>query len=284
MSPTLPDLLTLLRGRRVCVLTGAGCSTESGIPDYRGPETARRARNPIQFADFVADPAWRRRYWARSSVGWLRIHQARPNAAHRALSELEAQGRLTGLITQNVDGLHQSAGSRHIVELHGSMAQVVCLTCRTTEARSALQVRLEAANPTWRPGPIEGLGIAPDGDAEIDDTDGFTPVDCLACGGPLKPDVVFFGENVPRDRVDAARAMQAEADVLLVVGSSLTVFSGFRFLKYAAAAGQPIAIVNLGPTRGDPLADVLVDAQAGAVLPSVVHALAADEAQVAPQG
>ena len=267
---SLDALHSLIHGKRVCVLTGAGCSTESGIPDYRGPETARRARNPIRFEQFVSDAAWRRRYWARSSVGWLRLAEARPNPAHLALAELEARGVVNGIITQNVDGLHGRAGSRQVVELHGSMSHVVCLSCGARELRSDLQTRLERANPGWQPLELQGLGIAPDGDADVDDTEGFVPVDCLHCGGPLKPDVVFFGENVPRARVEAARALQADADVLLVVGSSLTVFSGYRFVKYAQAAGQPVAIVNLGPTRGDPLATLCVDARAGEILPGLI--------------
>lgn len=264
-------LRSLIDGKRVCVLTGAGCSTESGIPDYRGPETARRARNPIRFEQFVSDAAWRRRYWARSSVGWLRMASARPNPAHLALARLEAAGTVNGILTQNVDGLHTRAGSRRVIELHGSMERVVCLSCGAREPRANLQIRLERANPGWRPADAGGLGIAPDGDADVDDTDGFVPVDCLRCGGALKPDVVFFGESVPRERVGAARAMQAAADVLLVVGSSLTVFSGYRFVKYAHAAGQPVAIVNLGPTRGDALATVCVEARAGELLPRLVE-------------
>ena len=257
------------RGRLV-VLTGAGCSTESGIPDYRGPETARRARNPIPFRQFAQDPAWRARYWARSLVGWRRVATATPNPAHRALARLERTGRLGGLITQNVDGLHQAAGSRQVVDLHGRLSEVVCLNCGAIRSRSAHQQRLLDLNPGRVARPI---GWAPDGDADLPEAAerDFRVADCGVCGGILKPNVVFFGENVPRHRVERAYGMVDASDGLLVVGTSLTVFSGLRFVKRAAARAVPIGIVNLGATRGDGLASVRVDGRAGQVLPALLR-------------
>jgi len=264
-------LAALLRHQQLVVLTGAGISTESGIPDYRGPETARRARNPMKFQAFVADPANRARYWARAHAGWARVAGAQPNPAHQALARLEAAGRMRGLVTQNVDRLHHRAGSAQVIELHGSLHDVRCLACGAFEPRAGLQERLARVNP----GSTRAVEIAPDGDAEIGAAAEarFRVVGCLACGGSLKPDVVFFGENVPRERVETAYAWVDEADALLVVGSSLTVFSGFRFVKRAHAAGKPIGIVNLGPTRGDPLADVKVEGRAGEVVPALVQEL-----------
>ncbi len=253
--------IELLRGR-VAVLTGAGVSTDSGIPDYRGPGTARRARNPVRFAQFVGDPGWRQRYWARATVGWQRVARAEPNAGHLALCSMQP----AGLITQNVDGLHQAAGSRDVNELHGSLHRVVCLVCGHTEPREELQERLVLANPGFRG---RGADVAPDGDADLEDVDGFRVVDCLRCGGPLKPDVVFFGESVPRDRVERGYATVEAADALLVAGSSLAVFSGFRFVKRAHALGRPVVIATLGPTRGDELAAVKLDAPLGEVLPAL---------------
>ncbi|MCB9760587.1 MAG: NAD-dependent protein deacetylase [Alphaproteobacteria bacterium] len=259
-----------MAGRRVVALTGAGCSTESGIPDYRGPETARRARNPIRFDEYARSAQGRQRYWARSVLGWPRIAQARPNPAHHALADLERAGHVRSLITQNVDRLHHKAGQRAVIELHGALEEVVCLGCGALRDRAALQARLLALNPGWAARTAEP---APDGDAELTAVEGFQVVDCAICGGLLKPHVVFFGEGVPRDRVTAAQAAVDAADVLLVVGSSLTVFSGYRFVKQAAAAGKPVAIVNLGPTRGDPFAAVRVDAPAGEALPALAEAL-----------
>ncbi|GAB4515578.1 MAG: hypothetical protein Tsb0020_34180 [Haliangiales bacterium] len=275
IAPQLAPLLDLLTGRRVVALTGAGCSTESGIPDYRGPETRRRARNPIQFRAFVGDPESRSRYWARSFVGWPKLHQARPNPAHEALEALERAGHLAGLITQNVDRLHHAAGSRRVVELHGALTEVRCLDCGVLEDRSALQRRLAKLNPGFAPSARE---LAPDGDAELARAGAwrdFAVPTCLACGGVLKPNVVFFGEHVPRAVVDDAWALFAQADALLVVGSSLAVFSGYRFVRRAAQDKLPIAIVNLGPTRGDEYAAVRVDAHAGTALPALTRALTA---------
>ncbi|MBX7191885.1 MAG: NAD-dependent protein deacetylase [Sandaracinaceae bacterium] len=267
-------LASLLRGARLALLTGAGISTESGIPDYRGPETQRRARNPIRFADYMRDDHLRARYWARSMLGWARFSAARPNAGHRAVAELEARGLASGPITQNVDRLHHAAGSRDVIELHGALAEVRCLDCDLREARDRVQVRLEADNATLLAHAPE---LAPDGDAELDATrallEGFVVPRCLACGGTLKPDVVFFGENVRRELVDTAYARVAAADALLVIGSSLAVFSGHRFVRRAHELGKPVAIVSLGPTRGDELASVRVEARAGELLPWLVTAL-----------
>lgn len=272
-AASLADLLRLLAGRRVVALTGAGCSTESGIPDYRGPSSAQRTRAPIQYQEFVKSPAARRRYWARSFIGWPRFSAARPNPAHLALAALERAGVVTGVITQNVDRLHHAAGSRRIIELHGALAEVRCLGCGRVEARAALQARLEQLNPGWS---AETRMHRPDGDADLDDAaaQGFAVPECLGCGGVLKPHVVFFGENVPRPIVDEAFAWVEGGEVLLVAGSSLTVFSGFRFVRRARERGIPVAIVNLGPTRGDELAALRVEGRLGEVLPAVAEELA----------
>lgn len=267
--PHVPALVELLRGRRVVALTGAGLSTDSGIPDYRGPGTLRRARNPIQFRAFMEDAGARQRYWARSMVGWPRFSAAAPNDGHRALVKLERMGVLSGVITQNVDRLHHEAGARRVVELHGALADVVCLGCGATEPRAVLQERLTALNPGFG----ANVEIAPDGDAELTDVAGFRVADCLACGGVLKPHVVFFGENVPKPRVEAAYALLEEGDALLVVGTSLAVFSGFRFVRRAADTGRPVAIATIGPTRGDPYATVRVDAPLRDVLPELAAEL-----------
>lgn len=238
--------------RRLFVLTGAGCSTGSGIPDYRDEQGAWKRTPPVTYQAFVGDGITRRRYWARSLVGWPRIAQAQPNAAHRTLAALEAQGRCSQLLTQNVDGLHQAAGSRAVIDLHGRLDAVVCLGCGASSSRADVQRRLAEANPAWA-----GLaaGAAPDGDADLEDRDfaTFQVPACDACGGMLKPDVVFFGENVPRARVDAAMARLAQADAMLVVGSSLMVYSGLRFVHAAVRAQIPVAAVNLGRTRADDL-------------------------------
>jgi NAD-dependent SIR2 family protein deacetylase len=270
LAETLGRAVELLRGRRLVALTGAGCSTESGIPDYRGPGTRARARNPVQYRAFVEDARARQRYWARSMLGWPRFSEARPNEGHRAFAALEARGALRGVLTQNVDRLHHAAGSARVVELHGALAEVVCLACGALEARHALQERLALLNPRWD----ADVELAPDGDAELAQVDGFRVADCLACGGGvLKPRVVFFGENVPRATVDEAFALLEEGDALLVAGSSLTVYSGFRFVRRAAERGVPVVILNLGPTRGDPLATLRIDAPVGAALPALAAAL-----------
>lgn len=270
----LAALVQLLRDRRVVALTGAGCSTESGIPDYRGPDTPPRARPPIQHREFVDRSDARRRYWARSVLGWSRFSAARPNPAHTALAELEQRGAVAGVITQNVDGLHGAAGSRAVVELHGALARVRCLDCARPERRDALQARLLAANRGWLDH-ARGVAIAPDGDADLPDAlvDRFVVVVCEACGGTLMPDVVFFGGSVPRPTLDAAWGLFDQAEVLLVVGSSLTVFSGYRFVRRASERGVPVAILNRGPTRGDDHAAVRLDARAGVALPALARAL-----------
>jgi NAD-dependent SIR2 family protein deacetylase len=251
--------------QRVFVLTGAGCSTDSGIPDYRDGDGQWKRTPPVTYQAFTAEPLVNARYWARSFIGWPRIAQARPNAAHLALAGWEQQGRLTTLLTQNVDGLHQRAGSRDVIDLHGRLDDVVCLACGDRQPRAAMQERLAALNPDW-------LGIdaatAPDGDADLDghDFSAFRVPQCARCAGMLKPDVVFFGENVPRPRyLQAQEALQA-SDAVLVVGSSLMVYSGFRFVRSAHEAGMPIAIVNRGRTRADELAGLKLEADAGAVL------------------
>ncbi|WP_044988611.1 NAD-dependent protein deacetylase [Sorangium cellulosum] len=273
LADPVDDLIALLRGKRFVALTGAGCSTESGIPDYRGPETRRRARNPIQGREFSSSAEIRQRYWARAVIGWERFSRAEPNPAHRALARLEQGGLIEGLITQNVDGLHQAAGSRRVIELHGTLAEVACLACGAMEPRAALQQRLLARNPGWL---RLAADVAPDGDADLpaEHVAGFQTPPCLRCDGPLKPRVVFFGENVARPVVDAAFALVDAAEALLVVGSSLAVFSGYRFVLRAAQRGIPIAMVNLGSARGEELGALKVEARAGEVLPRLADALA----------
>ena len=254
-----PELVALLAGRRVAVLTGAGMSTDSGIPDYRGPDSP--PSNPMTIRQFTSDPAFRQRYWARNHVGWRHMAATLPNAGHRALAALERTGIVGGVITQNVDLLHTKAGSRHVVDLHGTYARVICLDCGYTMSRAALADMLEAANPGFleRAEQVGGIAVAPDADAIIGDTDRFRIVDCPVCSGMLKPDIVYFGESVPKPRVEQAFAMVDAADALLVAGSSLTVFSGYRFVRHTAARGTPVAIINRGPTRGDDLATVKLD-------------------------
>ena len=280
LAPALPEtgfdaLSELVADGDVVVLSGAGLSTDSGIPDYRGATGSLRRHTPMTYQTFTRDPAGRHRYWARSYVGWRRIASARPNDGHRAVAALERAGLLTGVITQNVDGLHQAAGARGVVELHGGLDRTVCLGCGDVASRANLDLRLRAANPDFGPRTDD---VNPDGDAELPDEvlDGFVMVGCLACGsGPLKPDVVFFGETVPRDRVEDCFARVEDAGSLLVLGSSLTVMSGYRFVLHAAKLGIPVAVVNVGPTRGDGKADVRVDAPLGVVLPELVRRLAA---------
>ena len=264
-------LAAMIGGGGVLVLSGAGLSTESGIPDYRGPTGRLHPATPMTFQEFTGSPAARQRYWARSHRGWQRIEQAQPNDGHRAVARLQRAGLLSGVITQNVDGLHQAAGARGVIELHGGLDRVICLSCRAISARDELDERLVEANPRAR----EALGtgpVKPDGDVELAEPEiaSFAVVDCLDCGaGPLKPDVVFFGENVPPERVARCYALVEASRLLLVLGSSLTVASGFRFVRRAATRGIPVAIVNQGATRGDPLADVLLDGPLGALLPAL---------------
>ena len=254
-----PELVSALTGLRLAVLTGAGMSTDSGIPDYRGPDSP--PSNPMTIAQFTADPVFRQRYWARNHVGWRHMDDTRPNAGHRALAALEDAGVVTGLITQNVDLLHTKAGSRRVVNLHGTYAQVVCLACGYTMSRDALAEELEALNPGFieRAERVGGIAVAPDADAVVTDTSSFRYLDCPRCGGMLKPDIVYFGESVPKERVAQSYSLLDEAEALLVAGSSLTVFSGSRFVRHAAAAAKPIAIINRGPTRGDAQATVKVE-------------------------
>ena len=254
-----PELVALLAGRRVAVLTGAGISTDSGIPDYRGPDSP--PSNPMTIRQFTSDPAFRQRYWARNHVGWRHMDETQPNAGHRALAALERAAVVTGVITQNVDLLHTKAGSRKVVNLHGTYARVICLRCGDGMSRAALAERLEALNPGYseRAEAIGGLAVAPDADAVIADTTSFRYLDCPRCRGMLKPDIVYFGESVPKDVVAEAYSLIDGAEALLVAGSSLTVFSGYRFVRHAAALGIPIGIVNRGRTRGDDLAGVKVD-------------------------
>lgn len=277
VEPTWRAAAALLAGRRFVALTGAGLSTDSGIPDYRSP--GRPQRTPIQGPAFKRDAAVRARYWARSMVGWPWMRDAAPNPAHRALAEGEGRG-LTWTITQNVDGLHQRAGATRVTELHGALAWVVCLGCGARSHRDEVQERLVRANPglhrrlagrreddpASEPAPGQ---MAPDGDAEVERwiLERFEVPGCGACGGVLKPDVVFFGENVPAERVEASMARVDEAEALLVVGSSLTVWSGYRFVRRAAERGLPVVIVNRGETRGDPLAAVKIEGGVGEVLP-----------------
>jgi NAD-dependent SIR2 family protein deacetylase len=272
---TVEKAVDALAGRPLSALTGAGLSTDSGIPDYRGPDSPRRT--PMTYQEFLSGPSAQRRYWARSHVGWTRIGKAAPNDGHRALAVLERSGPLRGLITQNVDGLHTVAGSRAVIDLHGRIADVICTGCGRRSPRAALQQRFAAANPGFVETAGDAVETAPDGDAELAATDGFRLVGCVACGGLLKPDVVFFGENVPRERVARAYAMVDEAadedGALLVAGSSLTVMSGLRFVRHARKRGIPVVIVNRGTTRGDPLADVRIDAGCSETLTALAAAL-----------
>jgi NAD-dependent SIR2 family protein deacetylase len=250
--------------RRVFVLTGAGCSTASGIPDYRDENGEWKRRPPVMIQAFRAEPATYRRYWARAYAGWPRFTAAAPGAAHHALAAWEHAGTLARLVTQNVDGLHQRAGSHAVIDLHGRLDEVVCLDCADRSSRETAQLVMQEANAGWH----AAAATAPDGDADIDAAaiESFEPPRCGRCGGLLKPDVVFFGENVPAPRVDGARAALSDADALLVAGSSLMVYSGFRFVKLAHDLGLPIAIVNRGRTRGDELAELKVEGDVGALL------------------
>jgi len=255
--------------RKLFVLTGAGCSTGSGIPDYRDVDGGWKRRPPVTYQAFVGDAATRSRYWARSLVGWRRFGRARPNGTHEALAKLEADGRIEVLLTQNVDGLHQAAGSRNVIDLHGRLDRVRCLSCERSVARADFQSELERRNPSWNE--LDALD-APDGDADLEalDFSTFAVPDCAACGGILKPDVVFFGENVPRERVQSACAALQSADAMLVVGSSLMVYSGFRFARMAREMGLPLAILTHGVTRADDIATLKVDADCGSTLAGAI--------------
>ncbi|MGW6926589.1 NAD-dependent protein deacetylase [Streptomyces sp. NPDC054950] len=256
----------------VLVLSGAGISTESGIPDYRGEDGSLSRHTPMTYQDFTSDPRARRRYWARSHLGWRTFGRARPNAGHRAVAAFARRGLLAGLITQNVDGLHQAAGSEDVVELHGSLGRVVCLSCGAFSPRRELARRLAEVNADFEP---VAAAINPDGDADLTDEQvgDFRVVPCAVCGGILKPDVVFFGETVPPPRVEHCRTLVREATSLLVLGSSLTVMSGLRFVRQAGQAGKPVLIVNRDPTRGDQHALARVALPLGATLTTVAGRL-----------
>jgi NAD-dependent SIR2 family protein deacetylase len=259
----------------VAILSGAGLSTESGIPDYRGPSgQARRTGQPMTYQAFTGSAAARQRYWARSHLGWRYITGASPNAGHLAVAALERAGLVSGIITQNVDGLHQAAGAGGVRELHGSLHRVVCLSCWQRTPRETLDARLRAANPSWTAA-VPGLepAVNPDGDVALEETSGFVVVDCLSCGGLLKPDVVFFGENVPRPRVEECFSVVASSSALVVLGSSLTVASGLRYVRRASSLGIPVVIVNQGATRGDELATAVLDAPLGVTLTALVREL-----------
>jgi NAD-dependent SIR2 family protein deacetylase len=273
-EPTVCDLLRLLAGRRVAVLTGAGVSTDSGIPDYRGPDSP--PSNPMTIAQFTGDPVFRQRYWARNHVGWRHMAGTAPNVGHVALAALEEAGVVNAVITQNVDLLHTKAGSHRVIDLHGSYATVVCLTCGNSLSRASLAEQLEELNPGFidRAGRLGGIAVAPDADATVAETASFRFVDCGHCGGILKPDIVYFGESVPKARVAQSYSVVDEAEALLVAGSSLTVFSGYRFVRHAAARGIPVAVVNRGPTRGDHLAAVKFDGGCSAALALLASELA----------
>jgi NAD-dependent SIR2 family protein deacetylase len=272
MPNAIDDRLSrwIARHDRVFVLTGAGCSTASGIPDYRDDKGEWKRRPPVMIQAFRTQPEIYRRYWARAYVGWPRLTAAAPNAAHRAFAAWEAAGSLHHLVTQNVDGLHQRAGSRAVVDLHGRLDVVVCLECGARSTRAALQESIAASNGGWN----AEAATAPDGDADIDASaiDSFVAPRC-DCGGLLKPDVVFFGENVPSGRYTQAREALGSADALLVAGSSLMVYSGFRFVRLAREAGLPIAIVNRGRTRGDDFAELKIEGDVGSVLTDAIAAL-----------
>ncbi|QKT06905.1 NAD-dependent protein deacetylase [Gordonia sp. X0973] len=281
-APTEPDpdptsrvdeLAGFLRDRRTLALTGAGLSTPSGIPDYRSPGSPPRTPMTIQM--FLGSADFRRHYWARNHLGWQHMDAARPNAAHRALARLEAVGAVTGVVTQNVDMLHVKAGSRKVLDLHGSYGRVICLDCGHRLSRHDLHGRLDAANPGFAER-VVGRGaieVAPDADVVLSDTASFVVVDCPICGGVLKPDIVYFGESVAKNIVARAFDMVDEADALLVAGSSLTVMSGLRFVRHAAKNGKPVAIVNRGATRGDDLAALKIDHQCELILPAAAHLL-----------
>ena len=251
-----------LAGKKVLVLTGAGLSTDSGIPDYRGE--GRVARHPMTYDIFMGSIQAQQKYWARSYVGWSRIAMAKPNLGHFSLAQAEKDGSVSHLITQNVDGLHQAAGSKKVIDLHGRLDRVICLGCKQVISRIEMDSLLENLNPGIAKNP--DVEFTPDGDAEVLGTENFKVPNCQSCGGVFKPDVVFFGEAVPTDRVEKSTALVEQAQALVVAGSSLTVNSGFRFAKLAHKAGKPIVIVNIGPTRADNLATAKIEANTSLAL------------------
>jgi NAD-dependent SIR2 family protein deacetylase len=264
-TDSVAEIAGLIGAGGVVVLSGAGLSTESGIPDYRGPTGLTRRAEPMTYQAFTGAAAARQRYWARSHLGWRHITRAAPNQGHYAVAELQQRGLLGGIITQNVDGLHQQAGARDVIELHGSLSRVICLGCGERTPRAELDQRLRAANPAWD---AQARQVNPDGDAVLDEgaTDHFQVVNCLRCAGALKPDVIFFGENVPPGRVADCYALVGAARAFLVLGSSLTVMSGYRFVRHAAKLGIPVVIINQGATRGDAQASLTLDAPLGPTL------------------
>lgn len=271
--PQIESLAALVeRSRRLVVLTGAGVSTGSGIPDYRDHRGEWKRKPPMRFQEFVGSEKARKRYWARAMAGWNLVRDAEPSSAHHALAALEGARRLHHLITQNVDRLHQRAGASRVIDLHGRIDRVRCLSCREVLSREEHQRRLEESNPEFR---AAAAGKAPDGDADLEGADyaSFRVPGCLACSGVLKPDVVFFGESVPKERVSAAMARLDEADLLLVVGSSLMVWSGYRFVRRARERGVPVASVNLGATRADGELTLKLVAECGEVLRALTAAL-----------
>lgn len=267
-STALANFLT--RTDRLAVLSGAGVSTASGIPDYRDHKGDWKHAQPIQYQDFVRNESVRKRYWARSFIGWRRFSSAHPNAAHYALADLEAAGKVEKLITQNVDKLHSAAGSRRVIDLHGDLAKVRCLGCDRTHARHEYQQELQDANPDWHAAVFR---YKPDGDAELADNShhDFSVPACKDCSGLVKPEVVMFGESVPKDRVRDATTVIDRADALLVVGSSLMLFSGFRFARQACAQEKPIVIVNQGQTRADEMAALKIEGNCAEVLPAALR-------------
>lgn len=275
-------LHALVQAGGVLVLTGAGISTDSGIPDYRGPSGRQRHADPMTFERFTGSPEERRRYWARSHLGWRAISTAKPNPSHRAVTVLQEAGLVTGVVTQNVDGLHTAAGTREVIDLHGRLDAVACLSCDRRRPRVEIALRLDAVNPGFRQAVADQVAVVrPDGDVVLPDdvVAGFNVVGCRRCGGTLKPDVVFFGESVPRDRFQRALGLLASSSALLVLGSSLTVGSGYRFVTAAVHAGLPVAIVNRGTTRADHHATVKVDAGLADVLGPLADAARVQRAQ-----
>lgn len=257
---------------RLFVLTGAGASTDSGIPDYRDAQGAWKRKQPVRFQEFVTQVNTRKRYWARSMIGWPLVASAVPGSAHVGLAQLQQAGYVQALVTQNVDGLHQAAGSTGVVDLHGRIDRCICLECGDISARSQLQERLQTSNPDWL---NLAAGVAPDGDADLDaiDTERFNVPDCRLCGGLLKPGVVFFGEAVPKKRVVAVFDSLEQSDAVLAVGSSLMVLSGYRFARMAACSNRPVAILNRGRTRADDIASLKLDRPCGPVLQALIKRL-----------
>ncbi|MFW0790200.1 Sir2 family NAD-dependent protein deacetylase [Gordonia sp. CPCC 205333] len=273
MPSLIVDIVTAIGTRRVVALTGAGISTPSGIPDYRSPNAP--PRRPMTIEQFMSSPDFRQHYWARNHLGWRHMDAAKPNDAHRALSELQRSGRLVGVITQNVDMLHLKAGTHNVVELHGCYGRVRCMSCSWRTTRHRLAKRLEILNPDFADR-VAGKGaieVAPDADAVVSDTADFVMIDCPACGGILKPDIIYFGENASKDTVHQAFSLLNAADAVLVAGSSLTVQSGLRFVRQAHRDGKPVIIVNRGATRGDEFATLKVDHFCEEVLPELSRAI-----------